>query len=136
MKGIPLVMVLATMLCGCSPRESSRARVERVSTTSDPDTLTLEKGFNDYVRCSRELPDYEIGVIRLGDGARVKYWFMSHHTSRDQGCTKFLFDDGATRFLDGAFCCEVQLADEQPGNRAALEAFLDTREGIHPGAGG
>jgi hypothetical protein len=132
MKRISLLMVLATVFCSCSSRESARSRVERASTTSDPDKLTLEKGFDDYVRCSREVRDFEIGVIRLGDGTRVKYWFMSHHISRDQGCTKFLFEDGTTRFLDGAFCCEVQLADKQPWNRSALEAFLDNREGINP----
>jgi len=131
-----MLLLMAVLICGCGRSERSRKSVDRASVASDPEKLALVKGFNSYVRVAREVRDCEVGVIELGDGERVKYWFVSHHQSHDWGCTKFLFADGTVRYLDGAFCCEVQLADAQPKDRAGLNAFLDTREGINPGPQG
>ena len=129
-----LLLILAVGLCGC--RENAREKVTEAAREYDPKALDLHEGFNDYVRCSREVPELEIGVITLGDRDEVRYWFASHHATRDQGCTRFEYSDGSERFLDGAFCCEVQLAEVQPANRTQLDAFLDSREGVRPGPGG
>ena len=130
-----MAVAVGVLVCGCSKSRSwrSRGEVDRVSVAWDPDKLELTKGFDSYVRYAFKVQDCQTGVIEMGDGERVKFWFVSHHRSRDWGCTKFVFADGTVRYLDGAFCCEVKLADERPKDRAALNAFLDTREGINPG---
>lgn len=128
-------LILIAMLCsGCS--EPSQSRVDQASRLHDPDKMALTKGTGNYMECTHTIPDFEIGVISLADGDRVKYWFISHHASGDPGCTKFEFPDGSVRYLDGAFCCEVRLSKQQPANREELETFLDTREGINPMVGG
>lgn len=131
-----VLLLMAVLVCGCARRERSRSRVDRASVTWEPEKLELVKGFNSYVRVGKDVRDCEVGVIQIANGERVKFWFVSHHQSHDWGCTKFLFSDGTVRYLDGAFCCEVQLASEQPKDRAGLNAFLDTREGINPGPQG
>ncbi len=125
-----LLITLAVILAGCVSR--SQREVQRVSATCDPPSIPLAPGFNDYVRRAI-LPDgTEVGVIRCRDGSSSRFWFRSHHRTRDDGCTLFRFSDGTEVFMTGYFCCEVQLPEQQLASLAELRGFIQEHDGISP----
>lgn len=94
--------------------------------------MKLEPAYNDYVRRAF-LPDgSETGVIQLKDGSSARYWFRSHHQSKDLGGTIFAMSDGSEKFMSGCFCCEVQLPETQLASLDALRAFIRSADGERP----
>jgi hypothetical protein len=113
----------------------SRRMVRLASVLHDPSAMGLEKpGNHERVRRVR-LPDHiEAGLITLGDGARVRYWFCSHHLVEggDLGATLFRLPDGTGLWMDGYFCCEMDPPDESLVSVAALRSFAVAMDGRNP----
>ena len=97
--------------------------------------MGLEKpGSHERILRSR-LPDHiEAGLITLGDGARVRYWFCSHHLVEggDLGVTLFRLPDGTGLWMDGYFCCEMDPPDGSLVSVAALRSFAVAMDGRNP----
>ena len=118
------------LLSGCA--SSTHRDLERISSRSDPATLLLEQGYNDYVRRAT-LPDgTEAGIIQCRNGSSSRFWFRSHHLTHDFGGTLFHLSDGTQAFMSGWFCCELQLPDQQLASLHDLRAFIKEHEGISP----
>ncbi len=94
-----LVIAFAAILTGCASR--SQREVERASATSDPASLTLDRGYNDYVRRAILTDGTEAGIISCRDGSSSRFWFRSHHLTHDDGGTLFRFSDGTQVFMSG-----------------------------------
>lgn len=123
-------IAFAALLIGCTSR--SQREAERVSATSDPASLSLERGYNDYVRRIILTDGTETGIIMCRDGSSSRFWFRSHHLTRDVGGTLFRFSDGTEVFMSGYFCCEVQLPEPQLASLAELRTFIQKHDGFHP----
>ena len=125
-----LLIAFAAILTGCgshSQREAARA-----SATSDPASLSLGRGYNDYVRRSILADGTEAGIISCRDGSSSRYWFRSHHLTHDDGGTLFRLSDGTEVFMSGYFCCEVQLPEQQLASLVELRAFIREHHGVSP----
>lgn len=124
-----LLIAFAVILTGCGSR--SRREVDRAS-TSDPVSLSLARGYNDYVRRAFLADGTEAGIINCRDGTSSRFWFRSHHLTHDDGGTLFRFSDGTEVFMSGWFCCEVQLPEEQLASLVDLRAFIREHDGVRP----
>src|SRR5690606_8176811 len=98
----------------------------------DPTTLSLEVGGVPYGERIILPSGIEAGILTLGDGEKVKYWFKSHHLGDDLGCTRFEYSDGSVDYLEGWFCCEVLLPDSKIADRNVLRKFIAKNDGISP----
>ena len=124
-----LLITFAVLLSACS---RTRSDLERISAGSDPPSLTLERGYNDYVRRTILADGTEAGIISCRDGSSSRFWFRSHHLTDDDGGTLFRFSDGAALFMSGGFCCEVQLPEQQFASLSELRAFIQKNDGLRP----
>ncbi len=86
------------------------------------------------VRRTQLQDNIEAGLIILGDGARVRYWFCSHHLVEggDLGATLFRLPDGSDLWMDGYFCCEMDPPEESLVSVAALRSFAAPKDGQSP----
>ena len=125
-----LSMAILLLLLGCG--EKSREAVDIAATEIDPTKIELESASTAYSKRKFLDTGIETGMITLGDGETVRYWFQSHHHSDDIGCTRFQFSDGSVRYLHGGFCCEVELPKEQIASRAELAEFIADKDGLAP----
>ena len=66
------------------------------------------------------------------NGSKAKYWFRSHHMAKDKGGTWFLLDGGDPVFMEGYFCCGVEIPDPSLTSSAALKDFIAKNDGVHP----
>jgi hypothetical protein len=78
--------------------------VERAS-TSNPASLSLERAYNDYVRRAILADGTEAGIISCRDGSSSRYWFRSHHLTRDDGGGRCSVSATAQKFS-----CQVTFA--------------------------
>lgn len=124
-----LLIAFVVLLSGCS---RTRSDLERISAASDPSSLTLERGYNDYVSRTSLADGTEAGIISCRDGSSSLYWFRSHHLTDDDGGTLFRFSDGTALFMSGGFCCEVQLPEQQLASLTELRAFIQQNDGLRP----
>jgi len=124
-----LLITFAVLLSACS---RTRSDLERISAASDPPSLTLERGYNDYVRRTILADGTEAGIISCRDGSSSRFWFRSHHLTDDDGGTLFRFSDGGALFMSGGFCCEVQLPEQQLASLSELRAFIQKNDGLRP----
>lgn len=127
MKQIFLAIIII-FIVGCNQTQSS---LEEIRRKNDPDKMKLSKGWNDYVKRT-DVSNVELGIIYLKNGKQVKYWFMSHHLTDDKGGTIFEFDDKSTIYMEGKFCCELQLPDIQLNSENELKNFIKSHHGISP----
>jgi len=125
-----LLITFAVLVSGCASHTLSD--LERISTASDPTSLTLAPAFNDYVRRAVLADGTETGTISCRDGSSSRYWFRSHHLTHDDGGTLFRFSDGTQVFMSGYFCCEVELPEPQLASLVELRAFIREHDGISP----
>lgn len=123
------VAVLA--LAGCGPRGTSKAGVDAAA-ADDPAKLALEAKVTGYIESTRLTSNIETGIITLGDGERVKFWFKSRHYDTDIGHTRFGYSDGSVDYLEGFFCCEVDLPGARLADRKALREFIERNDGSKP----
>jgi hypothetical protein len=124
-------IVVVLLLAGCA-RYPSKDLLQSIMQQHDPLSLTLEPGYNDYVRLAILKDGTEVGIIQLQDGATAKYWFRSHHLVDDMGGTWFQMSDGTTTYMAGWFCCEVQLPEAQFKSLDDLKAFIRKHHGTSP----
>ena len=125
------LLLLCLTLPSCK-KSASQSYLEGSRKQNDPATLKLVEAYNDYVRCVRMPDGTETGIVQLKDGSSAKYWFRSHHQSKDLGGTIFAMSDGSERFMSGYFCCEVQLPEMQLASLDELRAFIDKADGQRP----
>ncbi len=105
------------------------------SARHDPASVVLElPGTLASIRRTQLKDNIEAGLITLGDGARVRYWFCSHHLVRagDPGATLFRLPDGSDLWMDGYFCCEMDPPEESLVSVAALRSFAPAMDGQSP----
>ncbi|MFN9408665.1 MAG: hypothetical protein ACK6AY_05035 [Akkermansiaceae bacterium] len=81
-------------------------------------------GSNDYIRRMSLSGGIDCGIVTMKDGEEVKYWFLSHHGSGDQGHARFEFPGGRVRMMTGYFCCEVMLPQDEFLSVDEFDAFL------------
>lgn len=136
-KAIALILSLTLVAMAAWMHSESRAKVnlsEKVDLAAsqyDPAGMELER--IDPVKSRALLPDgIECGLLHLGDGSEVKFWFLSHHIGRGLGITRFDFADGTKAYLRGYFCCEVEVGDGAASNKTALLAFIAEKDGTPP----
>lgn len=125
-----LLIVFAALLTGCASH--SQRELQHVSSVSDPASLPLDRGYNDYVRRTILADGTETGIISFRDGSSSRFWFRSHHLTHDDGGTLFRLSDGTELFMSGWFCCEVQLPEQQLASLVELRAFIREHHGIKP----
>ena len=125
-----LIIASAVLLTSCA--SSTRTELARISVASDPASLTLVQGYNDYVRRAILTCGTEAGIIRCRDGSSSRFWFRSHHLTGDIGGTLFRLSDGTELFMSGWFCCEVQLPEQQLTSLDDLRAFVGKHHGVSP----
>jgi len=70
-------------------------------------------GSNDFIRRMSLSGGIDCGIVTMKDGEEVKYWFLSHHGSGDQGHARFEFPGGRARMMTGYFCCEVMFPQDE-----------------------
>ena len=130
MKLSAYIFISLILTTGCG--RDCRKYLNEVSKQFDPAKLELNQGFNTYVRRTHTEKGVELGYIVFADGDRAKFWFWSHHLSGDMGCTLFEFSDEKRIYMDGWFCCEVQLPETQLKSKAELKAFIHEHNGMSP----
>lgn len=127
-----LLLSLILLLAGCSDSPATMQALKNIARDNDPAKLSLEEGFNKYVRRTQLNDHTETGIITLKDGSSSKYWFQSHHLTKDAGGTWFVMSDGQEMFMAGWFCCEVQLPEEQLESLPTLRQFIRKHHDIAP----
>ena len=123
-----LLLIIFTQSCG----NTSKAYLDEISKKYDPANLELNQGFNNYISRTHTPEGIEVGYILFSDGDKAKFWFRSHHHSNDKGCTLFELSNGERLYMDGLFCCEVQLPENQLKNNFELKGFIKKYNGISP----
>jgi len=98
------------------------------------DESKQEIGFDNNVKRQFTKEGIEFGVITLEDSEKIKYWFQTHHISEDRiGGTLFELQNGKLEFIEGYFCCEVQLPKNGKfKNSDEFIAEMEKLDGIHP----
>lgn len=122
---------MVAVLAGCASYPS-KAPLRGIMQKHDPASLSLEPGYNDYVRRAILKDGTEVGIIQLHDRTTSQYWFRSHHLVDDIGGTWFRMSDGTTSYMAGWFCCEVQLPEAQLKSLGDLKAFIRKHHGTSP----
>lgn len=102
----------------------NRDRVIQASKENDPSQFKLMDGSNDYIRRMSLSGGIESGIVTMKDGEEVKYWFLSHHLSGDDGHARFEFPGGRVRMMTGYFCCEVMFPQDDFESAKEFDAFL------------
>lgn len=125
-----LCLAIPLALSSCS-RSSTRAGLAAVMKANDPATVTLD-AIDAHQRRTTLADQTEIGILTLGDGSQAKYWFRSHHNTKDMGGTWFLLDSGERLFMAGYFCCEVEIPGPSLANPASLKDFIAKNDGREP----
>lgn len=129
----PLIIALCVVLSSCSTSAQDIERqLREISKSKDPRTLVLEQGFNSYIQRTFLEDHTEVGIIRLKDGSYAKYWFRSHHITDGSSGTLFQLSDGSEIFMEGYFCCEVQLTEKQMYSLQDLRTFIKKYDGVAP----
>jgi hypothetical protein len=104
---------------------SARIKVDLAAMKYDPATLKLRLTYPSLIHAVSITGRMQTGLVSLPDGAKVKFWFVSHHIA-GPGCARFDFSDGTRKYVYGdGFCCEVQIGDEGISNERDLTAFLE-----------
>gem|GEM_PF-1415050 len=101
----------------------------------DPSAMVLElPGAHASIRRTQLKDNIEAGLITLGDGARVRYWFCSHHLVEggDLGAPLFRLPDGSNLWMDGYFCCEIDPPEDSLVSVVALRSFAEAMDGQSP----
>lgn len=82
------------------------------------------------IRRTQPKDSIEDGLITLGDGAQVRYWFCSHHLVEegDLGATLFRLPDGSNLCMDGYLCCERDPPEDSLVSVAALRSFAEAMD--------
>ena len=134
--------VAGMVLCGLiatgfwySGQTQSRRKVLLAASLHDPSALALElPGAHASIRRTHLKDHIEAGLITLGDGSRVRYWFCSHHLvdGGDLGATLFRLPDGTDLWMDGYFCCEMDPPEESLVSVAELRSFAAVMDGRNP----
>ena len=127
------LLAIPAALSSCS-KSSTKSDLARVMHAQDPASASasLDGGIGSRQRRAI-LPDQtEIGLLTLGDGSQVKYWFRSHHLTQDAGGTWFLLSSGERLFMEGKFCCEVDIPAPSLASPASLKDFIAKNDGVRP----
>lgn len=104
---------------------SARIKVDLAAMRYDPGTRKLRLTYPSLIHAVSIPGKMQTGLVALPDGAKVKFWFVSHHIAYP-GCARFDFSDGTRKYVYGdEFCCEVQIGDEEIRNERDLAAVLD-----------
>jgi hypothetical protein len=128
-----LLAALTLLAAACSgDPDASRRSVDRAAAEIQPSEHENDLVYGSRVFSCPSDTDCQVGLLKLGSGEEVEFWFHSHHRTHDIGCTRFEFPDGAVRYLRGVFCCEVMIEDADLENRVTLERFIETNDGTRP----
>ncbi len=113
----------------------SRRRVLLAASLHDPSAMSLElPGAHPSIRRTFLKEHIEAGLVSLGDGSLVRYWFCSHHLvdDGDLGATLFRLPDGTDLWMDGYFCCEMDPPEESLVSVATFRSFAAAMDGKSP----
>ena len=125
--------MLIVLISFSSCENATERKLLEVRKSTKIDETKLRKGFDSNVKS--ELKDgIEYGVITLENSEKVKFWFQTHHVSEDGiGGTLFELPNGKLEFIEGYFCCEVQLPKNGKfKNSEEFIAEMEKIDGIHP----
>jgi hypothetical protein len=127
------IFLLIVLISFSSCENATERKLLEVRKSTKIDETKLRKGFDSNVKS--ELKDgIEYGVIILENSEKVKFWFQTHHVSEDGiGGTLFELPNGKLEFIEGYFCCEVQLPKNGKfKNSEEFIAEMEKIDGIHP----
>ena len=126
-----LLLVLTSM---SSCENVTEQKLLSIKNSTKIDESKQEIGFDNNVKRQFTKEGIEFGVITLEDSEKIKYWFQTHHISEDRiGGTLFELQNGKLEFIEGYFCCEVQLPKNGKfKNSDEFIAEMEKLDGIHP----
>lgn len=128
-----LLVVFALFAAACSNEQTkSQKAVDQAAMRIKPSQHENTLMYGSRVFSCATDTDCQVGLLKLGDGEVVEFWFSSHHRFNDLGCTRFEFSDGTVRYLHGLFCCEVMIEDAHLDSRRTLERFIKDKDGLSP----
>ena len=126
--GMSLIIGLLTLQ---GRANSTKSQLKQLMRSVDPDTMIHER--QSANKDSSSLDDgAEVGVLKLKDGSRAKFWFWSHHLTDDMGGTWFQMSDGTDMYMAGAFCCEVMPSQDAMQSLETLKAYIKKWHGTWP----
>ena len=125
--------MLLVLISLSSCENATERKLLEVRKSTKIDETKQRKGFDNNIKRERK-DGIEYGVITLENSEKVKYWFQSHHISEDGiGGTLFELPNGKLEFIEGYFCCEVQLPKNGKfKNSEEFIAEMEKIDGIHP----
>ncbi len=118
----------------CIKENSTEKKLYEIRKLVKMDKSKQKKGFDNNVKREFTKNGIEYGVITLENSEKIKYWFQSHHISEDKiGGTIFELPSGELKFIEGYFCCEVQLPKNGKfKNSKEFIAEMEKVDGIQP----
>ena len=127
------IFLLLVLISLSSCENATEGKLLEVRKSTKFDETKQKKGFDSNIKREHK-EGIEYGVITLENSEKVKYWFQSHHISEDGiGGTLFELPNGKLKFIEGYFCCEVQLPKKGKfKNSEEFIAEMEKIDGIHP----
>ena len=128
------LIVLLVILTLTSCENSTEKKLLQVRNNTHLVEGNLIKGYDENTMRNFTPDGIEYGIIKLENAEKIKYWFESHHISNDQvGGTLVEMPNGELEFIEGYFCCEVQLPNEGKfKNSKIFLAEMKKLDGITP----
>ena len=109
-----------------------KSKLDQAASAHDPAAMKSANQAGSLVRSNSFSDGTQAGLMKLPDGEKVKFWFRSHHLPPGISYTRFDFSDGSRRYIEGHFCCEVMLPEDEIRTKADLLSFLKKNHGSPP----
>ena len=128
------IFLLLALISLSSCENATEEKLMKIRNSTKFDVSKQKVGFDKNVKREFTKDGIEYGIITLEDSEKVKYWFQTHHVSEDgMGGTLFELPNGKLEFIEGYFCCEVQLPKKGKfKNSEEFMAEMEKVDGIHP----
>ncbi|MEO4006660.1 MULTISPECIES: hypothetical protein [unclassified Flavobacterium] len=133
-KNKTIIFLLLVLISFGSCENATEQKLLKIRNTTKFNESKQKVGFNNNIKREFTKEGIEYGVITLENSEKVKFWFQTHHMCEDEiGGTLFELPNGKLKFIEGYFCCEVQLPKNGKfKNSQELMAEMEKVDGIHP----
>lgn len=121
--------LLLLMFVSCTS-ESEKKLIEKINSVNYDFSNLIEDPLVKYNRKD----GIQYGIITLKNNDEIKFWFLSHHMTSDNGGTIYKFPDRDQLFISGYHCCEVQFygLEEELDNSNNFKNHLKNNDNKRP----
>jgi len=113
LKNISMLLIFTFLLVSCEFNNTTEKKLHEIRTATKFDKAKQKNGDTKNIKREFTKDGIEYGIITLENSEKIKYWFESHHISKDKiGGALFEMPNGKLEFIEGYFCCEVQLPNK------------------------